>query len=454
MTPDVRPHPCSDAGVGCGGTCAKRCTGGQACWGHADCARGYCLNNVCVGPTGTGADGDVSFTQSVNMNAHDRISGRSCPQGGDGVGYSVMALTSTTATLGTSPAAGCLRAGDEVLLIDLQAERNYGAHKVGIFETLRVASIAGTVVTFTVAKKGTYGPSPGKTRDKERIWLQRIPNYRNANIQKGAYLRARPWNGIGGGVLFFRASGTVNVFGTITMSARGYHGGPSPTAPKQTGIQAESTGRVGGQWTSANGSGGGGGAGDLRGIAYGAGGGGGGHSVAGKTAVMRGTMLGGGQGGLVLQNPNMTRLFLGHGGGSGGNDDDLTSSPPGGYGGNGGGIVVVVGNKVAVSTSGKITSAGQNGQGDPVGVYCPSSPSTTSCWDWSGPGGGGAGGSIIIAGGTLVLRTNRVAAAGGVGGSGGHYVGGAGSPGAIGIRSTTGSSGTTQPTAITLLAIP
>ena len=55
--------------------------------------------------------------------------------------------------------------------------------------------------------------------------VQRIPNYTNVTVNAGITLTASAWDGTKGGILFFRASGTVTNNGTITMSELGYRGG-------------------------------------------------------------------------------------------------------------------------------------------------------------------------------------------------------------------------------------
>src|SRR3990170_8742769 len=57
---------------------------------------------------GTGGDGSITISSDTNINTTNSISGRACTDGGDAVNYSVTALTSTTATLESSPSAGCL----------------------------------------------------------------------------------------------------------------------------------------------------------------------------------------------------------------------------------------------------------------------------------------------------------------------------------------------------------
>ena len=98
---------------------------------------------------GNGADGDLTIpagsTYNIDSNNHP---GRICSNGGDGVSYEVTALTATTATLRSSPAGGCLKIGDELMLINLQGS----AGTTGNHELLRIQNLSANLVTFSSAK--------------------------------------------------------------------------------------------------------------------------------------------------------------------------------------------------------------------------------------------------------------------------------------------------------------
>src|SRR5204863_533838 len=146
---------------------------------------------------------------------------------------------------------------------------------------------------------------------------------------------------------------------------------------------------------------------------FGVAGGGGGYGAAGGTASY---VACGGIGGAAYGNAVLSQIFLGSGGGGGGTDNVLSDNPPGGSGGRGGGIVMTWAGKGVVG-AGSVLSTGTDGQGDPVPSTCPGGGgSTTSCWDFSGPGGGGSGGSIRVA--APLATTATVSAAGGLGAGG------------------------------------
>jgi len=87
--------------------------------------------------------------------------------------YKVSALGAGDATLTTAPAAGCLAAGDEVLLINLQGRYPVPAMiaNTGTYETLTVQTAAGSAVTFTTPKAHFYGDTLGMD---DNINLQRV----------------------------------------------------------------------------------------------------------------------------------------------------------------------------------------------------------------------------------------------------------------------------------------
>ncbi|HVV50023.1 MAG TPA: hypothetical protein VHO06_10225, partial [Polyangia bacterium] len=432
------PNPCLNGGT---------CTNGVNTFTCA-CATGY-TGTTCATPvaSGTGADGAASVgSGTVNLGTTSVASGRSCADGGDAVSYSVTALTSTTATLSASPATGCLAANDEVLLINLQGTAAANGN-VGNYETLRVASVAGATVTFASAKVNFYGAGAsddsglGTATTNQRVVLQRVPNFSSITVSAGATLTVGAWNGVKGGVLFVRSAGAVNVAGTISLDGLGYRGGARPTATKQDGFQGETYAGLGANSQAAFLGAGSGGRGDPC-ATYGVGGGGAGYGAVGSNGAGSATTCMG-IGGAVYGNAALSKLFFGSGAGSGGNDDVLTDNPTGGLGGTGGGILVIMAGNLTVT--GSVSARGTAGQGDATAGCFGST--TTSCWDFSGPGGGGAGGSIYLSGNQVSLGTSLVTAAAGAGGLGGESNGGTGGVGRIAVHYATSIAGTSTPAA-------
>jgi YD repeat-containing protein len=333
-------------------------------------------------PYGTGADGDIAITSGTfNLNT-DSGSSRSCAAG---IAYSVTTLSASSATLSTTPASGCLAAGDEVLLINLQGTTaNYA--NTGNYEFLKVGGVTSSTVYFTTAKANYYGASVGDDSNigtgagQQRVMLMRVPNYHNVTIS--GTLTANAWNGLLYGVVAFRASGTVSGNGTVTASGLGFLGG--------------GTSQYGESYVGRAASFGGGAPGGDDSNCLNNSGGAGAYGADGQT-ISYGTN---GAGGKAYGDPQLNQIFFGSGGGPAGTNGS-GSVCNGNYGANGGGIIWLVGQ--TFNFSGTISANGALG--------------TSHGADGSGGGGGGA---VRIDGNNVTLGT--VTATGGTwlayGGSG------------------------------------
>lgn len=357
--------------------------------------------------------GSITISSSKNINTDTLTTGRSCADGGDGVAYSVTVLTTNTATLSASPAAGCLSANDRVMLINLQADGT-NLTNVGNYEFLVVSSVVTNTVTFTSNKTKYYGNGAvddtniGTATTTQRVILQRVPQYYNVTIQNGGTLTASGWDGVMGGVLAFYASGKVDVQsgGSIDMTGKGYRGGGA------NGYQGESYNKLGVQSTATNYGGGGGSCWDDL-CWYSKTAPGGSYGSIGDPGDCYG-------GGSIYGSPNLDKLFIGSGGG--GNT----------YAGrNGGGILLTIAN--LMSLSGSVSNNG-------------------SSWvELSG--GAGSGGSVYLKAVYLNIGSSLITAIGGAYGffdyfDGCFESGGAGGVGRIHLKSNN-ISGTTNPAAVT-----
>jgi len=448
---------------------------------------------------GTGADGSVTVSSSTNINATNLVAGRSCLDGGDAVNYNVSSLTANTATIvsGTGPSTGCLNPGDEILLINLQGS-NTAFGNTGNYETLHIQSIANNVVTFTSSKAKYYGNGAsddtnlGTTEGTQRVMLQRVPNYSTLTVNTGINFFPATWNGAKGGLMFFRASVSANINGTIHANAVGYAGGVGIAAGEATedyggyggdsicgsggvgGITSSTAGAAGaaggggGNLAGGNGyCGGGGGSGENvnspglgsttsggsggggGGIAGGGAGGNGGPGNAGGAYTSAGSNggtnssgnggavgRGSGGGGGTYGDSNLTKLFFGSGGGGGGGYNGTS-----GNGGKGGGIIYISADSTTVS--GNLQSNGSSG----------SSSSCAGAGDYGGGGGGGAGGSIKLVGNSINVGTSKTIASAGSGGTGcingvaGTTNGGTGGVGRIATYYASTVSGSSSPSA-------
>jgi hypothetical protein len=390
---------------------------------------------------GDGADGAITVSANANLNTDTIAAGRSCADGGDAVSYSVTSLASagsTSITTSTTPASGCFSVGDEIIIINMQGtSTNFDS--VGLYETHTLTNVSGATLSFTdYPLRHTYSGT------NQKIMVQRIPNYTNVTINNGQTLTINAWDGTKGGLLFFRATGTVTVSGTIDVSGKGYRGGNGNTVPGAYSFgpgafQGESYSGTGIQSQSATGSNGGGGGGGRTSTAwaewqYGGGGGGGSY---GNKGVDGGTSASGHAGGTKGERHNYTqhnRIFLGSGGGGAGQG----VWGEGGNGATGGGAVVLYAD--TISLTGSMNVGGNQGSRGAGG----------SAIHEGGAGGAGSGGFLSLYATSLSLNTNLATANGGATQTstyGGGGSGGLGGSGHILITYTDTYSGSTSPNA-------
>jgi hypothetical protein len=414
---------------------------------------------------GTGADGECTVSSSRSINTGASCSGRDVS---DAVNFRVtssVSAGSSNITLSSAPTG--LDVEDEIIIINLQGTSSNFSN-VGNYDTAYITNINTDTNTLSLDRELTNNYD-GVT---QKIMVQRIPQYTSVTVNTSINWYPDTWDGTKGGILMFRATGTVTVNGTIHANARGYTGGSGSTSNPGYGGESycgTAGGGRGGYGPSGNGvaglCGGGGGAGKWQDSPSGSGGagsarggaGGGGGEGGGPTSAIGGRSAGGGYGtpsgnggtnvsgngssgsngtggsgggGGTYGEPTLAKLFFGSGGGAGGAAQ--ASGRTGGAGGRGGGIVFISAKEV--SLSGTISSNGGTG-GNGSGT----SPFTAAS------GSGGSGGSIKIIGEDLALGTSKATATGGAGGTGG--LGGlTGGAGRIRIEYLTSLTGTSSPT--------
>ena len=329
--------------------------------------------------------------------------------GGDGswTPRSALEFTGDRANLTASPSAGDtavavddnapFAVGDEILLIDLQ----------GASAGQRAFHYVGAVSGSTSL---TLEPPLAETWDaSDVVVLQRVPHHTTVTLAQD--LSVEPWDGDGGGVLVFRATGAISIAGSIDVSGSGYLGG--------TGVAgSSSTPTSGGTWSEGPASatsfatavdGGGGAAEATTDYAFCGGGGayasdGGGGEYLNRYIPTTNTLSGGASYG----DSTLTEWFFGSGGGAGGPDDEpdgISTDNVTGDGGAGGGLVALY-SGVEIIVSGSILADGSDGE------------NATHLADAEGElggGGGGAGGQVLLVADTLTL-SGTVQALGGAGG--------------------------------------
>jgi RHS repeat-associated protein len=349
-------------------------------------------------PWGNHTDGDLTVSENTtfNISTDNNTMEHSCP---DGASFSVILLTESYAQLSETPLAGCFNRNNEIMLINLQGSSTSQAN-TGKYEFLRVDRTEGDKVYFTEQKKLWYGESLEKDDNigidagQQRVVLQRVPNYQDVSID--GTLTTNAWGGLTGGVLVFRAAGTVTVSGTIQADGKGYAGGSG--AWTHCGKQGEGVAGVGVTSSYANLGGGGGPTGGRQN------GSGGGYGSPGTGA----------HGGFSYGNIYLNKLYLGSGGGGGDCYNSGDTHLSGGNGGNGGGIVYIIADHVSIE--GTVSSNGLNG-----GVH-----------DYNTSGGGGSGGSVKLEGNTIG-SLDEITATGGLGNHTVTYVVGDGGLGRVAV---------------------
>ncbi len=307
-------------------------------------------------------------------------------------------LLSNGAASGTSELvvdnASMFGSGDELLLLSQQGV------DAGNYQTLFVIDVDLPSGTLTVEPHVSEEYSASSI-----VLVQRIPHYTSILITSASTWSAEDWSGGGGGVMFVRVFGDVNIDGNVTVSKLGYRGGAGVFGNSYNPIQGESYLQEGAEGDESSNDGGGG--------ALPAGpdgsdcGGGGGHGTDGTNGENHGGAAVT-DGGAAYGDAALLQLFFGSGGGGGSPDAETDGEGMANYsgdGGDGGGIIVLYAGG-HMNISGSIQANG----GDGVDAYSPSSSGGEN-----GGGGAGAGGTIYLSAETMSL-SGAISAMGGVGG--------------------------------------
>jgi len=397
MLPDLPPPPtCTDGkkngsetGVDCGGVCLP-----------------------CV--LGTGADGDLNVAKGKSIKFETLT-----------VIGEVTAISGATIS---SPEAAKFKAGDEVMLINMQG--TYAdIVSVGNYEFFLIKSVDTNAKTVLVQlkPKRAFGNKGGNTDlAGQKVFMVRVPHFKKAHI--AGTLTASPFKGTTAalGLVIFRSLGQVSVAagGAINLTGTGYFSNDY-SCNGVSGLPGESLVKhpktVSGKCYYNNPTnlpnlgGGGGGLSNCNTYAcstqkIGAGGGGASHATKGSAGLNNGNKQKGGLPGMTYGAPELTKMFLGSGGGTGAGG---FSGPGTGHaGGEGGGLIYIT--APAMVLNGDVLSNGLVG-GD---NYC-------TITHGSGSGGGGAGGTIYLRAKSITLAGKVNASGGKVSCKGGGY-GGAG----------------------------
>ena len=166
---------------------------------------------------GTGADGDLTVTTTTFNLSSDTTASRAVA---DGVAWSVTDVLSAGATTLTLQAfAGGLAASDELLLMAVQGTPG-AAGAAGTWELVGVSAVeVGGLVTVAPLANDYDGVGYA-------VVAQRVPHYADVTLTD-ATVTADGWDGVTGGVVAFRAAGTLTADApsVITATGLGFRGG-------------------------------------------------------------------------------------------------------------------------------------------------------------------------------------------------------------------------------------
>ncbi len=306
--------------------------------------------------------------------------------------------------------------GDEILIIQMQ---NYSGGIAGTYEFRKISSGGGTTsLTLNAPLKNSYASGTFDSTTATVAQVVRVPQYTNVTINNGASITAAAWNGYSGGIVAFKANGTVTIVsgGIITATAKGFRADVGCCVALGAINGNGSEGYKGKGNYDQLATWGGGGAGKLCANSNAAGGGGGSYATAGTAGYIQGSCTPGAGSTTIFGSSDLSVLFFGGAGGHG-------YAGPGSN--HGGGIILISAN--ILSNSGTITARG----GDGGQVIAPSAA--------------GAGGSIFITASTLTAGSSTILAT-----AGAAAIAEAGAGGSGRIRLSYNSiTGTSDPAAYT-----
>jgi hypothetical protein len=167
---------------------------------------------------GTGADGACTVSSNMNINTQSCV-GRAY---GDAVRFQKYSTYTANAgtnqmRLSTSTLNG-LAVGDEVLIITQDGLSSF-AQYTGQYETVTISNITGDTLTFETNLQNTYYSS-------NNIAIIRVPQYTDVTVNEGFAITSDTKSLLANaGVIFFKATGTVAINGSINGATKGFPGG-------------------------------------------------------------------------------------------------------------------------------------------------------------------------------------------------------------------------------------
>lgn len=202
----------------------------------------------CKSSTRKGANGEVAEqalvgkdgarTVSAANTVVNKYSALAVNANAGSLTVTVAAISDLASTEGTDGGPQPLAVGDLLLIVQMAGATinaadtttggisNYGnvtsLNNAGNYELAGVASISGNTITLACNLKKSYTVA-GKAQ------VIRVPQYTTLTISSGGSITATAWNGTVGGVVAVQAATTLELDGTIDVSAKGFRGGTTHT---------------------------------------------------------------------------------------------------------------------------------------------------------------------------------------------------------------------------------
>jgi hypothetical protein len=188
----------------------------------------------------------VITAAGTQVNVYARLAGNADPAAGD-TSITVTDVNGDFLTGDSAVATGdlllivqmAIQRPDEVVDLDTNDSPAYGSvsdyRSAGRYEFVGVESVSGNTITLACGLKNGYARD-GKTQ------VIRVPQYTTLNVNNGASIVARPWDGTTGGVVAVHAQTavTLSASGAIDVSGQGFRGGS--TVGDDTSQAASTTG--------------------------------------------------------------------------------------------------------------------------------------------------------------------------------------------------------------------
>jgi len=128
------------------------------------------------------------------------------------------AYTYGTADIATSATSITVNSIAGFALCDLAVIIQMDGANAGRYDLTRIAAVSGNTITLSTATTNSYS-------NANKIQVVRIPEFTDVTISAGHSITTTAWNGTTGGIIWFYATGTVDISGSINVNGLGFTGG-------------------------------------------------------------------------------------------------------------------------------------------------------------------------------------------------------------------------------------